>query len=147
MSRVGLGRHGLHDDRHEAVERATELRALAVEDALALDEGVDAVDAPGGRIRLDAQRRHREAVEHVLPCDEEADVRACGHRQALVDLQIAVHARLQVLVGHKIALELVEGGDFSTLKVLLRRGVVLSLDILQPGLALLLGPQTLQGWA
>mmetsp|Transcript_66725 Transcript_66725/g.206346 ORF Transcript_66725/g.206346 Transcript_66725/m.206346 type:complete len:220 (-) Transcript_66725:45-704(-) len=137
VGRVGLRGDGLHHDGHEAVERAAELRALPVEDTLPLDEGVDAVDAARGRVGLNAQGWHRPAVEHVLPRHEEADVRARGEGQALVDLQVAHHAGLQVLVRHEVALELVERGDLGPLEVLLRGGVVLRLHVLELGAALL----------
>eukprot|EP00413_Alexandrium_margalefii_P013556 CAMPEP_0204531568 /NCGR_PEP_ID=MMETSP0661-20131031/11242_1 /ASSEMBLY_ACC=CAM_ASM_000606 /TAXON_ID=109239 /ORGANISM="Alexandrium margalefi, Strain AMGDE01CS-322" /LENGTH=276 /DNA_ID=CAMNT_0051537733 /DNA_START=32 /DNA_END=859 /DNA_ORIENTATION=+ len=131
VGRVGLRRDGLDHDGHEAVEGAAELGALAVEDALALDEGGDAVDPARGGVRLDAEGGHGPAVEHVLAGHKEADVRPRGQRQALVHLEVPHHARLQVLVRHEVALELVEGRDLRALEVLLGRGVVLGLHVLE----------------
>eukprot|EP00442_Polarella_glacialis_P038714 CAMPEP_0115135372 /NCGR_PEP_ID=MMETSP0227-20121206/55683_1 /TAXON_ID=89957 /ORGANISM="Polarella glacialis, Strain CCMP 1383" /LENGTH=181 /DNA_ID=CAMNT_0002542091 /DNA_START=72 /DNA_END=618 /DNA_ORIENTATION=- len=129
MGCIGLWRHGLHHDGHEAVESATELRALAVEHALSLDEGVDAVDAAGGGISLQAEGRNGEAVENILAGHQEADVGTSRQRQPLVDLEATDHARLQILISHHVTLELVESRDLCTLQVLLRRCVVLGLHI------------------
>mmetsp|Transcript_90724 Transcript_90724/g.234265 ORF Transcript_90724/g.234265 Transcript_90724/m.234265 type:complete len:210 (+) Transcript_90724:141-770(+) len=144
VGRVGLGRDGLDDDGHEAVQGAAELGALAVENALALDEGRDAVDAARRRVGLDAQGRDGEAVEHILAGDQEADVRTRGQRQALVDLEVADHARLQVLIRHQVALELVERRDLGSLEVLLRSRVVLRPHVADLGLPVL-GAEGLQG--
>merc|ERR1719422_3055720 len=130
MCGIGLRRHGLHDDGHEAMQGPTELGALPVEDALALDEGVDAVDAARRGVRLDAERGHREAVEDVLPRDEEADVSAGRQSESFVHLEITHHAWLQVLVRDQVALELVERGNLGPVQVLLGSGVVLRLDVL-----------------
>merc|ERR1719491_2323396 len=95
MGSVGLWGYRLHDDGHEAMESATELGALAIEDALALDE---AVDAPWGRVCLHAQSGNGEAVQHILPSDQKADVSSRRQSQTLINLEITHHAGLQVLV-------------------------------------------------
>merc|ERR1712087_370508 len=108
MRRVCLGRHSLDDNGHETVESAAQLGALPVKDTLPLDESVDPVDSARSGVCLDTQSGNRESVQDVLASDQETDVRSRGKRQALVDLQVADHARLQILISHQVALELVE---------------------------------------
>ena len=64
-SRIGLLADHAHFDRHEGVILAAQFRALAVVDALArrLEPGL--VEPARDRVDLDAERRHREGVDHV----------------------------------------------------------------------------------
>ncbi|GIX62739.1 CPW-WPC domain-containing protein [Babesia caballi] len=126
VRRVRLGRNGLHDDGHEAVQSPAHLGALAVEHALAHDEGVHAVQTAGHRVRLDAEARHGPRVDDVSGRDQKADVRAGRQGQTLVDLQLAKHTRHQVVVSHHVGLErVVLGDEVRVLRVLLREWVPL----------------------
>merc|ERR1719291_1562150 len=119
MGSINLGRNSFNHNWHEPVQCTAKLRALSVENALTLDESGDAVQTAGGAVCLDAERENSEVVEHILSCAEETDVGSSWQGQPLVYFKLSHHAGFQILIRHKVALELVERRNLSTLQVLL----------------------------
>jgi len=133
MGCVSLGRYCLHNDGHETMKRATKLRALAIEDALALNEAMEFVDTAWSAICLDPKARDVERVKNIHTGTEEANVCTRWQCQALVDLKLAHHSWLQILISYQVALKLVECWDLGAIQILLWSGVVLCLHILHRG--------------
>merc|ERR1719515_27720 len=71
-------------------------------------------------------------MEHVLASDQEADVSTRGQCETLVNLQLANHARLYIVVLDKVALKLIVCGNLRTIKIFFWCGVVLCFHICDP---------------
>eukprot|EP00419_Tripos_fusus_P036467 CAMPEP_0172780278 /NCGR_PEP_ID=MMETSP1074-20121228/202846_1 /TAXON_ID=2916 /ORGANISM="Ceratium fusus, Strain PA161109" /LENGTH=216 /DNA_ID=CAMNT_0013617253 /DNA_START=127 /DNA_END=779 /DNA_ORIENTATION=- len=97
-------------------------------------------------LSTDAQGGNGPTVKYILACDQEADVGTRWQRQPLVNLKVPHHARLQILIRHEIALELVICRDFCTIQIFLGGGVILCFHILQLWLLspIMLGAEILQ---
>jgi len=101
-----LGIDRLDGDRHEGVVHAADLVALAVIDAGLVDAEPDFVQTARHRVFLHAEGRHEPGVDHVRARDHDAHRGPHRHDGAVVDLEKARLARLQVGVGHHVAVEL-----------------------------------------
>ena len=77
--------------------RDSQLRALPVEDTRAVDGEPNLVQAAGDGIDLDPQRGDCPGVDDIRGGDQEADQRVGGEHQALIHLQNAQLAGLNVL--------------------------------------------------
>ena len=91
--------HDAHRNRHECVVLAAKLGALAVEHSLLrrLEPGV--VDAAGNGVDLDAERWHREGMDHVGAGHQHVDDLVHRHDQLAIGGEQARLTGLQILVG------------------------------------------------
>ena len=85
---------------HVGVLFAAQLLTLAVEiaDAICTEPCVSHKSRNG--ILFNAQRRHRESMNHVVCSGDDADFFAHGHHQSVVDLQQVIVASGFACIGH-----------------------------------------------
>jgi len=123
---------------------AAQLRALAVENALTLDEGMRLVETSGHTIHLDTNARQSPGVNDIGSGAQETDMSTRWQCETLVHFDHTNHTGLQVIIRDQIRLELVVGWDFGTIEVFFGRDVVFGGDVLELGLLASLGIQIFQ---